>query len=78
MLSLFVVAWTAAATNGATWTSGEYRYDGGVHGHDVIIENDEGGLITRWNDQTGKETKKKVKEGKWRRKPKDADEPEIE
>jgi RHS repeat-associated protein len=49
-----------------------------VHGGQVVIENEAGQLISQWNDQTAKETRKKEKEGKWRRKPKDQDEPEIE
>jgi hypothetical protein len=44
----------------------------------VVIENEAGQLITQWNDQMDKETRKKEKEGQWRRKPKDQDEPEIE
>jgi RHS repeat-associated protein len=49
-----------------------------VHGGQVVIESEGGQLITQWNDQTDKETRKKEKEGKWRRKPKDQNEPEIE
>lgn len=49
-----------------------------VHGGQVVIENEAGELVSQWNDQTAQETRKKERDGKWRRKPKDQNEPEIE
>jgi transposase len=37
-----------------------------------------GELVMQWNDQTKQQTRQKEKDGKWRRVPKDQNEPEIE